>query len=153
MDKSGFCALVTEYQSTLYRLALCIMRNPADAEDAVSEAVTAAWVRLGCLKKDSCFKAWLYRILVNTCRGGLRGSGRIVSMDDVAEPVSPQRDDSIWDAVEHLGEPHSSVLILFYYERLSVKEIGQVLGVSEGAVKTRLSRARDELRKELDNEF
>ena len=136
LDKETFCRLVEEHQSALYRTARSILSNQQDAEDAVQEAVCAAYS---------------HRILVNECYDLCRRQRRTVDFDQMAEYLTTPEPDlaehlTLWDAVLQLPEPMRAAVTLFYYEDCSVAETAQILKISQGAVKTRLSRARDRLR-------
>lgn len=151
LDKETFCRLVEEHQSALYRTARSILSNQQDAEDAVQEAVCAAYSHLDRLREPEKFKSWLLRILVNECYDLCRRQRRTVDFDQAAEYLTTPEPDlaehlTLWDAVLQLPEPMRAAVTLFYYEDCSVAETAQILKISQGAVKTRLSRARDRLR-------
>ena len=142
--------LVNTYETTLYRAALAILGDAHEAEDAVQDAF------LRCLEKAPDFespahaRAWLLRVTVNWCRDQLRSPWRKRRVDwDSLEnqPAfeTPEQGE-LYEAVMSLPEKYRTVLDLFYYEELSVREIGEVLGLSQSAVTTRLSRARKLLR-------
>ena len=155
LDRERFVAQVTELQETLYRTARSILRNEQDAQDAVQEAVTQAFARLHTLRDPAKFKPWLLRILVNTCYDACRRRRSTVYLEAVEETLAaPQSDSeermSLWSAVMRLPEEQKAVVTLFYYEDLPIRAISEVLGVTQGTVKTRLSRARGRLRQMLD---
>ena len=155
LDRERFVAQVTELQETLYRTARSILRNEQDAQDAVQEAVTQAFARLHTLRDPAKFKPWLLRILVNTCYDACRRRRSTVYLEAVEETLAAPQSDceermSLWSAVMRLPEEHKAVVTLFYYEDLPIRAISEVLGVTQGTVKTRLSRARGRLRQMLD---
>ena len=155
MDRERFVAQVTELQETLYRTARSILRNEQDAQDAVQEAVTQAFARLHTLRDPAKFKPWLLRILVNTCYDACRRRRSTVYLEAVEETLAAPQSDceermSLWSAVMRLPEEQKAVVTLFYYEDLPIRAISEVLGVTQGTVKTRLSRARGRLRQMLD---
>ena len=155
LDRERFVAQVTELQETLYRTARSILRNEQDAQDAVQEAVTQAFARLHTLRDPAKFKPWLLRILVNTCYGACRRRRSTVYLEAVEETLAAPQSDceermSLWSAVMRLPEEQKAVVTLFYYEDLPLRAISEVLGVTQGTVKTRLSRARGRLRQMLD---
>ena len=146
---------MTELQETLYRTARSILRNEQDAQDAVQEAVTQAFARLHTLRDPAKFKPWLLRILVNTCYDACRRRRSTVYLEAVEETLAAPQSDceermSLWSAVMRLPEEQKAVVTLFYYEDLPIRAISEVLGVTQGTVKTRLSRARGRLRQMLD---
>ena len=155
LDRERFVAQVTELQETLYRTARSILRNEQDAQDAVQEAVTQAFARLHTLRDPAKFKPWLLRILVNTCYDACRRRRSTVYLEAVEETLAAPQSDceermSLWSAVMRLPEEPKAVVTLFYYEDLPIRAISEVLGVTQGTVKTRLSRARGRLRQMLD---
>ncbi len=155
LDRERFVAQVTELQETLYRTARSILRNEQDAQDAVQEAVTQAFARLHTLRDPAKFKPWLLRILVNTCYDACRRRRSTVYLEAVEETLAAPQSDceermSLWSAVMRLSEEQKAVVTLFYYEDLPIRAISEVLGVTQGTVKTRLSRARGRLRQMLD---
>ena len=155
LDRERFVAQVTELQETLYRTARSILRNEQDAQDAVQEAVTQAFARLHTLRDPAKFKPWLLRILVNTCYDACRRRRSTVYLEAVEETLAAPQSDceermSLWSAVMRLPEEQKAVVTLFYYEDLPIRAISEVLGVTQGTVKTRLSRARRRLRQMLD---
>ena len=155
LDRERFVTQVTELQETLYRTARSILRNEQDAQDAVQEAVTQAFARLHTLRDPAKFKPWLLRILVNTCYDACRRRRSTVYLEAVEETLAAPQSDceermSLWSAVMRLPEEQKAVVTLFYYEDLPIRAISEVLGVTQGTVKTRLSRARGRLRQMLD---
>ena len=155
LDRERFVAQVTELQETLYRTARSILRHEQDAQDAVQEAVTQAFARLHTLRDPAKFKPWLLRILVNTCYDACRRRRSTVYLEAVEETLAAPQSDceermSLWSAVMRLPEEQKAVVTLFYYEDLPIRAISEVLGVTQGTVKTRLSRARGRLRQMLD---
>lgn len=155
LDRERFVAQVTELQETLYRTARSILRNEQDAQDAVQEAVTQAFARLHTLRDPAKFKPWLLRILVNTCYDACRRRRSTVYLEAVEETLAAPQSDceermSLWSAVMRLPGEQKAVVTLFYYEDLPIRAISEVLGVTQGTVKTRLSRARGRLRQMLD---
>ena len=139
LDKETFCRLVEEHQSALYRTARSILSNQQDAEDAVQEAVCAAYSHLDRLREPEKFKSWLLRILVNECYDLCRRQRRTVDFDQAAEYLTTPEPDlaehlTLWDAVLQLPEPMRAAVTLFYYEDCSVAETAQILKISQGAV-------------------
>ena len=152
-----FCAQVEEHKAALYRLARSMLRNDADAQDAVAEAVCKAFAHLDGLKQPARFKSWLLRITANAAYDMLERSKRLVSLEDYGREVpapDPFRgaEDSLWPLVLALPESLRAPIQLYYYDGFSVRETAQILGLGEGAVKTRLNRGRQALRAMLEKE-
>ena len=157
MDKERFVSRVLEMEPALYRTARSILRSEQDAQDAVQEAVTQAYARLHTLRDPEKFKPWLLRIAVNACYDVCRRRRTTVDIAAVEETLAAPQSDcvermSLWNAVQRLPEEQKAVVTLFYYEDLSIRAISEVLGVTQGTVKTRLSRARGRLRRLIEQQ-
>ncbi len=148
MDNETFGKLVREYMPNMYRLALGMLCSKADAEDAVCEAVLKAYENLDRLKKQERFKSWIMQITANEARKIYRKSKREVGMEHVDDVMPAFLDDyhELWDAVMTLEEIYREVIILYFYDSLSVKEISKTLHIAEGTVKSRLSRGKKALK-------
>ena len=144
MDHETFATLVRQYTPNMYRLSYGMLRNGADAEDAVGEAVLKAWENLGSLKKPERFKSWIMQITANEARKIYRHTKKMSYMESMEEMAPVFRDDyhELWDAVMKLDERYRAAIILYFYESLSLKEIAKVLHIAEGTVKSRLSRGK-----------
>ena len=154
MDDKEFVSLIEENKNQMYRLALSIMKNEFDAEDVMSESIIKAYENKGAIRDVTRFKSWIMTILSNEAKTFLRKKSRVILTDDLepagmAHDMQKEKDYELWDVVMNMDEKYSKIVVLYYYLRFSVKEIGKILHLSQGAVKTRLARAREELRKEL----
>ena len=157
LDKDTFSTLVIQNQETLFHTAKAILRSDEDAEDAVQEAVCAAFERRESLREADKFRPWLLRILVNKCYDTCRRRRPTVDLEDVADYLPAKSQDhterlTLWQADMDLSGDLRAVVTLFYYDGLSIREISGALGISEAAVKTRLSRGRAKLRQLLEEE-
>ena len=149
-EKEWFCNKIEEYKYSLYRLSLSILKNEQDAQDAVSEAICSAYAKLDTLSDKETFKPWMMRILTNASYDIYRKRKNICSLEETKEiPEKLTLDISekltLRQAVDRLEYDYRAVVVLFYYDDMSIKDISNILGVSQGAVKTRLSRARAKL--------
>ena len=156
------------HQQAIFRLAVSILDDPAEADEATQETFLAALRALPSYRGDAAFNTWLYRIAVNVCRGRLRKGRAWQRLKDALQSAWRLTGDAaehpeaaaarsetraaVWHAVQALGEKHRLPVILRYYHGLSVAEIAQVLAVNEGTVHSRLSIARDRLRGVLQAE-
>lgn len=153
-----FCEKVRLYEDAMYSLAFSILRNDQDASDAISESIMKAYCNVSQLKNTHAFKPWLLKIVNNTCLEMLRNKHTSLSIDEQydVEDASNNRDIStklvLREAVEQLAQPYRTVVVLFYYENLSIVEISTITGGSIIAVKKQLSRARSMLRNSLNKE-
>jgi RNA polymerase sigma-70 factor (ECF subfamily) len=151
VKKEEFSDLVVTYQQSMYRFALGIVRNRQDAEDALSSAIIKAYEHLASLRDKDKFKAWIMTILANEAKNILSKNSRVQLVDDVTvyEGEVKEAQNDVWDCVMELGEQHRQIVILYYYDGFSTREIARILKIPEGTVKSRLSRARQNLKETL----
>lgn len=160
-DAAAIETLVHTYQSGMYRLALLLLDDPAEADDAVQEAFLSAFRALHTYQGSASLKTWLMAILVNESHDRLRKKSRLTRLktrlqafyllrEDPPYPektaIQHEADRDVWQAIQALGEKHRLPVILRYYQELSVAEIAQMLAISEGTVHSRLNTARERLR-------
>lgn len=147
-----------EYGDMVYRIALLHMKNKSDAEDVFQEVFLRLVRYKDKIESEEHLKRWLIRVTVNCCKKQFDNAYRRYTVpletENGKEPSweMPEKDDGVWESVQSLPEHYRGVIHLFYYEQYSVREIGGILEISESAVKTRLSRARDMLRDRLEAE-
>ena len=151
-DESAYEPLVTENQTKVYRLALRILKNEADAEDAAQEAFLKAYTSLADFRGDSRFSVWLYRLTNNICIDMLRKNKRavIVSLqteDDDGEETEIAIPDERYspERLAALPDDCREILALRESAGLSYDEIAAALSLEVGTVKSRLNRARKKL--------
>ncbi len=165
-DKRAFELLVAKYQRKLGRLLSRMVRDPAEVEDVPQEAFIKAYRALGNFRGDSAFYTWLYRIAVNIAIDSQRRQkrnpldfretmdGLFEKQNEVAkDPFSDVHDrelrEKLVSAINDLTPEHKAVIILRTVEGLSYKDIGEILGCSEGTVMSRLHYARKKLQQKL----
>ena len=156
--KAAFRALADRHLDSSYGLAHAILGQRAEAEDATHDAFIAAWRNWSQLRDPELFERWFHRILVNTCRNRLRQISRGRQFVFTAQPPTaaadaygPAHDRGwLWPAMERLAPDHRIVLALRFYGDLSVDQIAVRVGTRPGTVKSRLHRALQALRAELD---
>lgn len=150
-DPKAFHALVDRHAQRLYRLAVCLVGNAADAEDVLQETFIGAFRGLGSFEGRSSVKTWLTRILVTQAARWRRDRRRSEPMDEsvAAVAASPDATMDVQAAMQRLSAEHRQVLALREFERMSYEEMAEVLGVPRGTVESRLHRARSELREKL----
>jgi RNA polymerase sigma-70 factor, ECF subfamily len=169
-DISAFEEILLRHQDKIYNLCRRMLGNSRDAEDATQDVFLKAYQNLNKFKPDSSLHTWLFRIAVNTCIDYKRKpffeslfktskEGEVFVADRPADSPSPDRlyeskeiNDAIQLALSRLSAKLKVVIVLREIEGLSYDEIADVLDVSTGTVKSRISRAREEL-KELLKKF
>ena len=155
METAAFTAAAEQYQDMVYRIALSHLGNDQDAEDTVQEVFLKLYRQNTSPVGDS-LRFWLIRVTINHCRDILRSPWRKrrVFMTELSEQQAPVFDRmeqrELFDTVMALPEKYRTVLYLFYYEELSIREISELLKVSQSAVTTRLTRARMKLKEKLE---
>lgn len=153
MEKEMFNSAARQYQDMVYRVALHALGSPQDAEDAVQEVFLRLYTWEKPFEGPDHLRRWLIRVTVNVCRDALKSPWRRrrVPLEELPEtPVFDRPEQGeLYREVMRLPEKYRTVLYLFYYEELTVKEIGQVLGLRTTAVTTRLHRARGKLKEQL----
>ena len=151
---------VEKYRGRLYYHALCIVKDPQEAYDAVQEVFIKALREKRFFDPDFQMKAWLFRVTSNLCYNIVRDKRRRRQLlhlrEEEARPSNSgvsstgkvqgdQEHDAMMQALDKLTENHRQILLLRYYEDLSYNEIASVLQVKLGTVMSRLSRARNRL--------
>lgn len=153
MEKTLFNSAARQYQDMVYRVALHALGSPQDAEDAVQEVFLRLYTEKKPFAGPEHLRHWLLRVTVNVCRDALKSPWRRRRVYLDALPETPVFDrpeqGALYREVMRLPEKYRTVLYLFYYEELTVKEIGGLLGLGTTAVTTRLHRARAKLKEQL----
>lgn len=157
MNEQEFSKRVRGCAGKLWRVSYAILQNGADCDDAIQETLWRAWRQIRTLREEKYFETWLTRILINECRRLLRkSSGRAQpiseSMQNSASDTAQVENRTLHDAIAALQPQLRIPLTLHYMEGYSVREIAEMLKLSESAVKWRLLSARKKLRSELAQE-
>lgn len=168
-DEAAFEALISPYMDTTYRLCLRLMGNETDAADMAQEALVRAWRSLSTYKAQSRFSTWLYRITHNVCldelrRRKIRQTESLQELheagfdpaDKAATPeIAVENKDmreQLIRAIGSLNEEHRAAIVLRDVHGLSYEEIASVLDMNLNTVKSRIARARTNLRSILSKE-
>ena len=136
----------------MYHVAKTLLYSDADCADAIQEAIVKAFSSIHTLRRDAYAKTWLVRIVINECYAIMRREKKLVSLEDYSvEEAAEERADysDLYEAISHLSEEIRLTVTLYYMEGYSVKEIAALMNTTESAVKNRLARARDKMKKEL----
>ncbi|WP_299092332.1 sigma-70 family RNA polymerase sigma factor [uncultured Metabacillus sp.] len=154
-DKEAFSQLIKSHQAQLYRISLSILRSEVECEDSIQETILKAFDSIKTLREPDYFKTWIIRILINECYAILRKKKRVIPTDTWEDYPRVEKDYhhvEIRDAVNKLSNELRTVIVLFYFEDLSIKEISDIVDIPVGTVKTRLHRAKKQLEKSLSSE-
>jgi len=164
-ELAAFTSLFGRYEARIYRLAVAILQDEQDAEDAVQDACLRVFERIKHYRAESSFETWLTAVVVNVCRDRLRRRqvrhalpldqfhGQ-ASSGDLAETVAGElRRQTLWSWVDRLQEKYRLPIILHYYQGLSCGEVAEVLALHTSTVYSRLNTARVQLRAMLREEI
>ena len=155
MTESAYTEAVYRNQKRIYLIALSFLRSPEDAEDVMQNVLLKLWQRRLGFNDETHMDKWLTRVTVNESRSLLRKQRSEVPLEQAeavyTAPSFPPEQELI-RAVLALPANLRTVIHLFYYEELSVKEIAKLLHLSQSAVKTRLCRGREKLKQTLEEE-
>jgi len=175
-DAEAFYQLVRPYERAVFLAAVAIVKNDADAEEVAQEAILKAFKALGRFRQEAKFSTWLIQIAINEAKMRLRKDRRHLyeSIDqgqqsdegdyipkdfadwrEIPSQALERRElrDALAKALESLPEKYREILILRDVNHLSITETAQILRLSEANVKTRLSRARLQMRDALASGF
>lgn len=156
-ELAAFERIMAQCERRVLRVALRLLNNPQDAQDAAQEVFLRLYKHLGSLDQTRGYEPWLYRVTVNVCRDIARGRPHSVGMADAPEPVAPQPDayhdaacaqqrEIIRRGLSRLGGKERAALVLRDVEGLSTREVAGILGSSENTVRSQISTARLKLR-------
>jgi RNA polymerase sigma-70 factor (ECF subfamily) len=174
-DAGAFRAIMQRHNRRLYRIARGILRNNTEAEDAVQDAYVSAFAHLASYRGESTLATWLSRIVMNEALGRLRRRRPTVDItalesvrseaDIIQFPLSTPSDDPertmaqrqilqlVEQATDNLPEVFRLVFVTRVIEGMSVEETTELLGIKPETVKTRLHRARQLVRDQLDKQI
>jgi RNA polymerase sigma-70 factor (ECF subfamily) len=178
-DQSAFEQMVARYWDRIYSMVHQLLRNPEDAEEVTQDAFIRAHRGLVNFRGESAFSTWLYQIATNLARNRYwywwrRRRDHTVSFDQPLGPgnettlaevfpseletpeeatVTQELVTRVAECMHKLSPKHREILVLRNVKNLSYEEIGEILGISVGTVKSRIARARESLRAKLGDEF
>lgn len=154
------------YHLDVYRMALSILDDPSEADEAAQEALLRAIDRLPSYRGEASFSSWLYAITLNICRGRLRkqrvrqrlqqtlyglfGLGETRPIHPEDQVIQNEAESTLWQSIRSLPENLRLTITLRYYHALPVSEIAQIMQVSQRTVHNRLNDAHSRLRMALE---
>ncbi|MDE6529202.1 MAG: RNA polymerase sigma factor [Lachnospiraceae bacterium] len=139
---------VIKYSDTLYKVCIVILCNEQDAQDAIQDTFCRYLEKKPEFRDEEHEKAWLIRVATNICRDMIRFRIRHpkVDIDEVENILVAPEQKEILNELLALPVKQKTVIYLYYVEGYQIKEIADILGITEGAVKTRLLRGRKQIR-------
>ena len=172
-DVDAFEELFRRHRKRVYNISLQMLSDESEAADATQEVFVRAFRSIGKLKSDAAFVSWLKTLTVNCCRDVLRRRKRTGTVESLDKPVdggdgapmqreledwssNPERTfvrkdmaEAVQKAISSLAPQYREVIALFYVDGAGVAEISKILKCPAGTIKSRLARARGELKRKL----
>ncbi|MFT5875236.1 MAG: RNA polymerase sigma-70 factor (ECF subfamily) [Clostridium sp.] len=158
--KDSFAKLIKHFENLLYKVAKSMLRSDDDCADAIQETILKAYKSIDNLKEVKFFKTWLVRILINECHNINKVKSKLIPVDEIGESACDKSmitnafdNIEIQEVINCLENDLKSVVVLYYFEEFSIKEISSMIDIPQGTVKSRLSRARLKLKAILNKNF
>lgn len=164
-DAKAYAGLVERYQHMVYTLCMKMLDHTGIAEEVAQDVFVKCFRSLSSYNGKARFSTWLYRITYNACVDELKRMKRHRTEDlqlaehqmdaDVAEELleSKDRKSIIGNAIQQLSKEDRMIVLLFYYEDMSIKEIGKVMDMTANNVKVKLFRCREKLAELLEDKL
>lgn len=155
-NDKAFEKLVKQESEKLYKTAFLYVRNKEDALDILQETIYKAYISINQVKQPEFFTSWLTKILIRTAYDFLRNNKKIILDESLLKNVTAASKTNmegkmdLVNAISTLKQDYQTVIILFYYHDLSIRCIGETMGIPENTVKTQLRRAKMELKRILE---
>ncbi len=157
-DREIFINRINENRLKMYKTAIAILKNEDDANDAIQDALYSAYKNYDSLKEKSYFTTWIIRILINKCYDIINKNKKIAYIDDsITENTTGVEDNyevesSLEWVLNKIDKDLKEIVVLYYYDELPVGDIAEILEIPQGTVKSRLSRAREQIREIMKKE-
>jgi RNA polymerase sigma-70 factor, ECF subfamily len=152
-ERAAFEQIMAQTERRVLRIALRLLNNPQDAQDAAQEVFLRLYKHWRRLDSAGGYEPWLFRVTVNVCHDMARRRPRAVALEDAPEPAGAPPDfefaqhrEIVRRALGRLGEKERAALVLRDVEGLSTREVARILGSSETTVRSQISTARLKLR-------
>lgn len=154
-DRDAFTKLIMDVENDLYKIAKTRITNEADIEDAIQETMIESYKSIKKLREPKKFKKWLITILINKCNRIYRKKSRKdISIDEydldkfliTYTPREIENDLNFYSLLKQLKYEERIVIILYYMEQYSVKDIKEILHMNENTIRTNLYRARQKIK-------
>lgn len=153
VEQSSVRRIFDEYGEMLYKICIVMLENTYDAEDAVQDILIKYMVKKPAFDTTEYEKAWLIRVTMNLCKDRLRFKMKHpqINIESLNTTYSDQSEErKVLEVLMNIPLKYKEVLLLYYFEEYKWNEISGILKISEAAVKKRLERGRNLLKKELE---
>ncbi len=152
-NQAAFRQLYDKYKQPLYRTAVAICNDPADAEDILQDSFVKIFYKIGTLRNPAFLEGWMYRIVINAAKSATKSRHRKWDEIEDGSLLSHPEKDSQWhqltQALQRLSLGYRNVFILIAIQELPQEKVANILGISIGTVKSQYHRARKKLQKIL----
>lgn len=152
-DKEAFTDLILENQIKLYKIAKARLKNEADIEDVVQETMLILYTKLSKLRDNTKFEIWLYKILINQCNKKYRKNKiSFLSLETIENQKTYSNEENIEDKLNYeeilamFKEQDQMLLLLYYSNGYTTKQISQILNKNENTIKTKLRRMKEKIK-------
>lgn len=148
-DTDAFLELMEKNSLAMYKVARGILRNDEDVADAIQDTILTCFEKLHTLQKPEYFKTWMIRILINECNAILqhyRGLDMPENFPDIPRHDQSMAEFEFKEMLDQVDEKYRVILVLHYVQGFKVSEIAEILDMKENTVKTRLARARGQIK-------
>lgn len=150
-DSQAFARLIEPIKVKIYKTGISILKNDDDTCDAIQETLESAYKNLDSLKEEKYFSTWIIRIMINKCYDIIRKNKKVAYINEKMEVQDNGyyemycEESELEMTLNKIDNDLRTVVVLYYYDDLSISQISEVLNIPEGTVKSRLSRARDKI--------
>lgn len=159
-DKEALTEIIIKKKNSLYKIAKSLLKEESDIEDVVQETIITAYIKIYKLRNEELFDIWIKRILINECRKFYKRKYKkeipvetekmeyLISTKDKLVEQEDKMDFKLF--IKKLNRDEKMILLLYYQEGYTTKEISEILEIKEGTIKSKISRAKIKLKKILD---
>lgn len=156
-DKQCFSQIMKKYKIYLYKIAYTYVKNEDDALEILQECTYRAMINIKKLKKSQYFKTWITRIVINCSLNFIKKGNTVYPLNDEIkiEPMNVSIDEKLdlYNAIDLLRDKYKTVIILKYFNDMTIENISKVMETPENTVKTYLRRAKENLSKILKEDY
>lgn len=156
VEEVDLARIMTEYGDSVFRMCYIYLKDRTLAEDAVQDTFIKVYQKYGTFRSQADEKTWVMSIAINVCKNHRRTSWfkRVVtgvSLEDIQEGeierllVKKEEEQNLLMEISKLDTKYKEVILLYYYQELSTRQVAEILGIKEGTVRVRLQRAREKL--------
>lgn len=157
-DKEAFSELIVAVEKELYLIAKTKLNNDDDIGDAIQETIYKSYKNIKKLKDDSLFKTWLVKILINECNNIYRKKSKYTisyeekEMENYISANEDSNDLEFEVLIKNLDTEEKLILTLYYCSKYTVKEISKIMKIKENTVKSKMVRAREKIKQQLEKD-